>query len=154
MLANIVMTTSIHIPKPLLEAVDRKAKALKIGRNRLIVRALERELAPGADWSPGFFEQLSTVPPETAAAIDELLTSAHQGRGETVLITDQDHIIAELNPHDVRQDPLVDNPALAEAVRKGWITPAEVVSGEPPPRLPVAPLRELLQELDEDREDR
>jgi antitoxin (DNA-binding transcriptional repressor) of toxin-antitoxin stability system len=72
-------------------------------------------------------------------------------RGETVLITDQDHIIAELTPP---RDPLVDNPALAEAVRIGWITPAEIVSGEPPPRLPVAPLRELLQELDEDRADR
>jgi antitoxin (DNA-binding transcriptional repressor) of toxin-antitoxin stability system len=76
-------------------------------------------------------------------------------RGETVLITDQDHIVAELTPpREARRDPLVENPALAEAVRVGWITPAEVVSSEPPPRLPVAPLRELLQELDEDRADR
>jgi antitoxin (DNA-binding transcriptional repressor) of toxin-antitoxin stability system len=73
-------------------------------------------------------------------------------RGETVLITDQDHIIAELTPpREAQRDPLVDNPALAEAVRVGWITPAELVSGEPPPRLPVAPRRELLQELDEER---
>jgi antitoxin (DNA-binding transcriptional repressor) of toxin-antitoxin stability system len=76
-------------------------------------------------------------------------------RGETVLITDQDHIIAELTPpREVRRDPLIDNPALAEAVRVGWITPASVVSGVPPPRLPVAPLRDLLQELDADRADR
>jgi len=53
-----------------------------------------------------------------------------------------------------RRDPLVHNPALAEAVRVGWITPAEVVSSEPPLRLPVAPLKDLLQELDEDRADR
>jgi antitoxin (DNA-binding transcriptional repressor) of toxin-antitoxin stability system len=76
-------------------------------------------------------------------------------KGETVLITDQDHVIAELTPpREARRDPLVDNPALAEAVRMGWIAPAEIVSSEPPPRLPVAPLSELLQELDEDRADR
>jgi hypothetical protein len=57
-------------------------------------------------------------------------------------------------PREARRDPLVDNPALAEAVRIGWITPAEIVSDEPPPRLPVAPLRELLQELGESRADR
>jgi len=39
-------------------------------------------------------------------------------------------------PREARRDPLVDNPALAEAVRIGWITPAEIVSDEPPPRLP------------------
>ena len=79
-IAVIVMTTSIHIPKPLLEAVDRKARALKISRNRLIVRALERELTAGGDWSPGFFEQLGVVTPEAAGAVDELLTSVRQAR--------------------------------------------------------------------------
>jgi antitoxin (DNA-binding transcriptional repressor) of toxin-antitoxin stability system len=76
-------------------------------------------------------------------------------KGETGLITDEDQVIAELTPpREARRDPLVDNPALAEAVQKRWITPAETVSDEPPPRLPVASLRELLQELDEDRADR
>ena len=74
------MPTSIHIPKPLLEAVDRKAQALKMSRNRLIVRALERELTAGSDWSPGFFEQLEAIDPETAAAVDELLASVLQAR--------------------------------------------------------------------------
>lgn len=74
--------------------------------------------------------------------------------GETVLITEQDHVIAELTPPHEARGSLRDNPALVEAVRKGWITPAEVVSNEPPPRLPVAPLEELLRELDEERADR
>ncbi len=74
------MVTSIRIPKPLLEAVDRKARALKVSRDRLIVKALERELAPGADWSPGFFEQLRAVDSETVAAVDELLASVKQAR--------------------------------------------------------------------------
>lgn len=77
------MTTSIHIPKTFLEAVDRKARALKISRNRLIVRALERELTAGANWSPGFFEQLGSVAPETAVAVDELLTSVRRARTRT-----------------------------------------------------------------------
>lgn len=74
------MATSIHIPKLLLEAVDRKARTLKISRNRLIVRALEKELTPGADWSPGFFEQLRTAGPETAAAVDEMLVAVRRAR--------------------------------------------------------------------------
>ena len=74
------MTTSIHIPKPLLEAVDRKARALKMSRNRLILRALERELAPGSDWSPGFFERLSGVDSETVTAVDELLEAVRRAR--------------------------------------------------------------------------
>ena len=43
---------------PLLKAVDRKARALRISRNQLVVRALEREVRDLSDWSPGFFERL------------------------------------------------------------------------------------------------
>jgi len=74
------MVTSIHIPKPLLDAVDRKARSLEMSRDRLIVQAIERELAPGADWSPGFFERLRAVDPGTVAAVDELLASVRQAR--------------------------------------------------------------------------
>ena len=74
------MATSIHIPKALLEAVDRKARALKISQSRLSVQALERELTAGVDWSPGFFERLSAVTPETVAAVDELLASMRRAR--------------------------------------------------------------------------
>jgi metal-responsive CopG/Arc/MetJ family transcriptional regulator len=74
------MPTSIHIPKPLLEAVDRRARALRMSRNRLIVKALERELSEGADWSAGFFEQLSPVDEATAGAVDEMLAAVRAGR--------------------------------------------------------------------------
>jgi hypothetical protein len=74
------MPTSIHIPRPLLEAVDRRAKALRISRNRLIVKALERELTQGSDWSPGFFEQLSEIDEKTAAAVDEMLVAIRGAR--------------------------------------------------------------------------
>lgn len=69
---------------------------------------------------------------------------------ETVLMTDRDRIIAELVPPRAERSPLVADARLAEAVREGWLTPLAFVSGEPPPRLPVAPTRELLDELRRD----
>jgi predicted transcriptional regulator len=68
------MTTSVHITPALLEAVDRRARALRISRNRLIVKALERELAEGEEWSEGFFERLRAVDPAEASAVDDMLT--------------------------------------------------------------------------------
>lgn len=77
---TIVVPTSIHLPKGLLEAVDRRARALKISRNQFMVRALQHELQSGSDWSPGFFERLSAVDEETAASVDELLEAVRKAR--------------------------------------------------------------------------
>jgi hypothetical protein len=77
---NIVMPTSIHLPAPLLEAVDARARHLGISRNRLIVRALEREVTEGSDWSPEFFERLGTTDAETRQAVDELVAAVRAGR--------------------------------------------------------------------------
>jgi len=74
------MPTSVHIPKPLLEAVDRRARALKMSRNRLIVKALEREVSGGPGWSPEFFESLRDVDDATAAAADEMLATIRATR--------------------------------------------------------------------------
>lgn len=74
------MSTSVHIPKPLLEAVDRRARALKISRNRLIVKVLEREMGGGAGWSPGFFERLSEVDRSTVSAVDEMVATIRKSR--------------------------------------------------------------------------
>lgn len=74
------MPTSVHIPKPLLEAVDRRAKVLKISRNRLIVRALEREIGGGGGWSEGFFDRLGRVDAETVTAADEMLSQIRSSR--------------------------------------------------------------------------
>lgn len=67
------MPTSVHIPRPLLAAVERRARALKITRNRVIVRALERDLLEGTQWSPGFFTELETPATGIEAAADEML---------------------------------------------------------------------------------
>lgn len=79
-ISNILMPTSVHIPKPLLDAVDRRARALRISRNHLIVLALEREMKQVAEWSPGFFERLAEVDDATSRSVDELMAAVRSGR--------------------------------------------------------------------------
>lgn len=74
------MATSVHLPKPLLLAVDRRARALRISRNRLIVKALERELAETSEWSAGFFDELAQTDAATKEAVEEMLTEVQQRR--------------------------------------------------------------------------
>jgi prevent-host-death family protein len=74
--------------------------------------------------------------------------------GETVLITDRERVVAELVPPRETRSPLLSDALLAEAVRKGWITPAVARRRVPPRNLPVAPLEEILRQLDHDRQDR
>lgn len=74
--------------------------------------------------------------------------------GETVLVTDRDRVVAELVPPSQGRSTVLADAVLAEAVRKGWVTPPVVCSAEPPPRAPIAPLATLLRELAEDRADR
>lgn len=74
------MPTSVHLPRPLLEALDRKARALRISRNQLVVRAIEREVGEGSDWSPGFFERLTERDPERTAAVQEMLAAIKRAR--------------------------------------------------------------------------
>ena len=73
------MPTSVHLPSKLLEAIDRKAKALRISRNQLVVQALEREVQD-ADWSPGFFERLADTDSETSRAIDDMMSDIRKAR--------------------------------------------------------------------------
>jgi antitoxin (DNA-binding transcriptional repressor) of toxin-antitoxin stability system len=71
--------------------------------------------------------------------------------GESILVTDRDRVIAELIPPRGGRSPLSADSVLANAVRKGWITPAVLSPGSPPPRLPVDSIKNILQELEGDR---
>jgi len=75
-------------------------------------------------------------------------------RGETVLITDRDRVVAEIVPPRDGRSPLLADARLAEAVRKGWLTAPLLVGETPPARLPVGPWADLSSELDRDRADR
>ncbi len=74
--------------------------------------------------------------------------------GETVLVTDRDRIVARLVPPEETRSPLLADAMLADAVRKGWLTPAVGAAGPLPPGKPMIPLATLLDELASDREDR
>lgn len=75
-------------------------------------------------------------------------------RGETVLVTDRDRVVAELGPPREGRSPLLADAILAEAVRQGWLTPPALPVSGPPPRRPVMKFRALLEELERDRDDR
>ncbi len=72
-------------------------------------------------------------------------------RGEVVLVTDRDRVVAELVPPRETRAETVADAALAEMVRQGVLAPPLYPPG-PPPELPgVAKLEDLLAELDADR---
>ncbi len=75
--------------------------------------------------------------------------------GETVLVTDRDRVVAEIGPPRETRSPVLADAVLAEAVRRGWLTPPALPARGPPPRgTPVARVSEILGELDEDRSER
>ena len=74
--------------------------------------------------------------------------------GETVLVTDRDRVVAELGPPQAGRAADVSDALLAEVVRRGWLRPPIAVSEALPARKAVAPLADLLNELDDDRRER
>jgi hypothetical protein len=74
------MRVRVDIPQSILDATARRARALCISRNRLIVRALERELAVTGDWTPGFLEALTTVDDATARVLDATIRAVRARR--------------------------------------------------------------------------
>ena len=75
--------------------------------------------------------------------------------GETILVTDRDRVVAELGPPRETRSPVPADAFLADLVRSGVLTPPTPAASGPPPRpVPVAPLDEILAEMDENRRDR
>ena len=72
--------------------------------------------------------------------------------GETVLVTDRDHVVARLMPppaHNQDVTKIID-----DLVREGTVVPAKDSNRPLPKPLGGTTLAELLAELDSDREDR
>lgn len=71
--------------------------------------------------------------------------------GEVVLVTDRNRVVAELVPPASGRAVSPADALLADAVRQGWVTPAPLAGSGTPPRRPVAPLADILAELNDDR---
>jgi predicted transcriptional regulator len=74
------VATTVHIPAPLLQAVDRRAAAMKVSRNRYIVAALQRSVERESEWSPQLWEALARARREDAGAADEMLARIQRAR--------------------------------------------------------------------------
>jgi len=72
--------TTVHIPAALLDRLDRRAAEEGTSRNRLVVRAIERELREQGHWPPAFLERLKSGDPEFADATDEMLAHILKNR--------------------------------------------------------------------------
>jgi prevent-host-death family protein len=73
--------------------------------------------------------------------------------GETVVITDRGRAVAELVSAQTRTGL---TPFEEQGVQEGWLRPARVRDGSPPPSKPVPglTLEQLMTDLARDREDR
>jgi antitoxin (DNA-binding transcriptional repressor) of toxin-antitoxin stability system len=76
-------------------------------------------------------------------------------RGEIVLITDRDRVVAEIVPPQPNRGSATEDEFIAKGVREGWLTPAKIPPGTAlPPRKPIMSFKELMADLERDREDR
>jgi len=73
--------------------------------------------------------------------------------GETVVITDRGRPVAEMVPPQIRATDLT--PFEAQGLHEGWLRPAAIRDGTPPPSKPVAGItfERLMADLERDRSD-
>ena len=75
--------------------------------------------------------------------------------GETVLVTDRGRVVAELVSPRVRTDASPAEQRLGELMRQGLLAPAKTSpKARLPRRRPLAPIAEVLRDLDSSRADR
>ena len=75
--------------------------------------------------------------------------------GETVLVTDRGRVVAELVSPRVRTDASPALQRLGELMRQGLLAPAKTSpKARLPRRRPLAPIAEVLRDLDNSRADR
>ncbi len=78
---NLFVSTTVHIPEPLLARVDARARARGVSRNRLVVEALEQSLGTGASWPAELLEMLrSPLDEGTKDALEQSLAQVRARR--------------------------------------------------------------------------
>jgi antitoxin (DNA-binding transcriptional repressor) of toxin-antitoxin stability system len=74
--------------------------------------------------------------------------------GEIILVTDRDRVVAELGPPSAGRPQSAGESLLADAIRRGVVTPAVNPLVGPPPSHPVTSIEEILDDLRRDRDAR
>jgi hypothetical protein len=74
------MATTFHIPPELLTAIDERARAQKISRNRFVILSLKKALENDDAWSPEFLEALEETDESTAKVVDAVLEGIKRHR--------------------------------------------------------------------------
>ena len=74
--------------------------------------------------------------------------------GETVLVTDRDRVVAEINPPQPANRHAKKESVIERGIREGWITPAKAKGPPLSPPPAVMTFDELMEEFARDREDR
>ena len=75
--------------------------------------------------------------------------------GQTVLVTDRGQVVAELIAPRTPADAPQEEQRLGELTRLGLLAPAKASPRSPvPKRRPLAPLKDVLRDLDDSRADR
>jgi antitoxin (DNA-binding transcriptional repressor) of toxin-antitoxin stability system len=74
--------------------------------------------------------------------------------GEVILVTDRERVVAELRPPWPERARSPGDALLAEAVRRGWVSPPRLAVSDTGERAPVAKLCDILEELRRDRDSR
>jgi prevent-host-death family protein len=75
-------------------------------------------------------------------------------RGETVLVTNHDRVVAKLAPPAPEDLSPQRESVIERGIREGWVTPAKSKGPLPPPPPATMTLEEMLEDLAWSREDR
>ena len=115
---------------------------------------IDADIAAGCVWAPEVAD-LRRASSRRNQGVEQQAQRICAAGGETVLVTDRGCVVAEIGPPRESRSPILADAMLADAVRKGWLTPALSSGFEPPRGGPQeAVLSVLLGELEGDRHDR
>ena len=140
-------------PTPLMKLPERIAAKLPGGAEPPLTGSMEREYWLTLVASGSYHMDMRAVGLKILKnRLSEYVRLA--ASGETVLVTDRDRVVAELVPPQGGRALHAADALLADAVRRGWMTPPLLPGPGVPARAPVTTLKVLLEELAQDRADR
>lgn len=76
------MSTTVHLPKELLEKLDQRAEEQGVSRNRYIVETLEARIREETSWSPRLVRMLADAAKDERGgqAVEEMMLAVSSRR--------------------------------------------------------------------------